>query len=424
MLALAPALALVLQAAAPGDWPQWRGPRLTGASSETGLPVRWSTSENVAWKLDLPSHAAATPVTAGQAIFLTVPEGDSVSLWSIDLAKGVAVWTRPLGPAAGHANRKHNMSSPSPATDGQHVYAMTGSGVVKGFDVSGRELWSRDFQKEYGAFGLNWGYASSPLLYDGALFVEVLHGMRTSAASYVVRLDAATGQTRWKVDRPTPAVNESPDAYTTPTLAKVGERTEIVVTGGDVVTGHDPATGKELWRATVLNPQHDPNYRIVASPVAADDLVIAPSRVRPLVALRAGGQGDVSVSHRLWSFDQGPDVPTPAIDGDLLYVVTDKGILWCLESRTGRVRYGPQRLHPGTYSASPLVADGRVYVTSEDGITSVVRAGPAFELLAENALDDFTLASPVATHGRLLLRTARSLYCLSAAAKAAQAGVR
>src|SRR5262249_37342760 len=176
---------------------------------------------------------------------------------------------------------------------------------------------------------------------------------------------------------------------------------------------------RELWRAVVLNPQHDPNNRIVASPVAAGDLVIAPSRVKPLVALRAGGKGDVSVSHRLWSFDQGPDVPTPAIDGDFLYVVTDRGLLWCLEPRTGRVRYGPQRLRTGTYSASPLVADGKVYVTSEDGVTSVVRAGPAFELLAENTLDDFTLASPVAAQGRLFLRTSHHLYCLSATARAA-----
>jgi len=421
MLFLSAVLTLFLQAAPTADWPQWRGPRLTGASTEAGLPVRWSPSENVVWKLELPSHGAATPVISGTTIFLTVPEGEGVSLWAVDMAKGATRWKRPLGSAAGHAHKKHNMSSPSPCTDGRRVFAMTGSGVLKGFDLSGQELWSRDFQKEYGPFGLNWGYASSPLLEGDALFVEVLHGMRTDAPSYLVRIDVATGQTRWKVDRPTPAIVESPDAYTTPTVARVAGKAEIVVTGGDVVTGHDPATGKELWRAVVLNPQRDPNYRIVASPVATEDVVIAPSRVRPLVALRAGGRGDVSQSHRLWSFDQGPDVPTPAIDGDLLYVVTDKGILWCLEPRTGRVRYGPQRLRIGTYSASPLVADGKVYVTSEDGVTSVVRAGPAFELLAENELDDFTLASPVAARGRLFLRTAHHLYCLSAAPKTAAA---
>src|SRR5262249_40502261 len=160
-----------------------------------------------------------------------VPEGDGVSLWSIDLTKGAPLWKRPLGPAAGHAHKKHNMSSPSPSTDGEHVYAMTGTGVLKGFDLAGRELWSRDFQKEYGPFGLNWGYASSPLLLDGALYVQVLHGMRTTAPSYLVRIDAATGHTRWKVERPTPAVNESPDAYTTPTVARVSGQAEIVVTG-------------------------------------------------------------------------------------------------------------------------------------------------------------------------------------------------
>ncbi len=420
MLPLSALLVLLASPASPStDWSQWRGPRLTGASPERGLPLRWGKEENVAWKLELPSHGAATPVVTGDTVFLPVVEGDVVHLWSVGLEKGDVRWRRPLGAAAGHAHKKHNMSTPSPVTDGKRVFAMTGAGALKGFDVSGRELWARDFQKEYGPFGLNWGYGSSPLLLDDALYVEVLHGMNTDDPSYVLSIDTATGKTEWKVERPTTAVRESPDAYTTPTVARAAGKVEIVVTGGDVVTGHDPASGKELWRASGLNPEKNPNYRMVASPVALGDLVIAPSRVRPMLAVRAGGKGDVTETNRVWSFDQGPDVPTPASDGDFLYVVTDKGMLWCLDPKTGKAHYGPERLRVATYSASPLVADGKVYVTSEEGVTSVVRSGPAFEVLAENALDDFTLASPVPARGRILLRTSRHLYCVGGAAKSA-----
>jgi outer membrane protein assembly factor BamB len=214
------------------------------------------------------------------------------------------------------------------------------------------------------------------------------------------------------VERPTAAVSESPDAYTTPLAVKVGGATEIVITGGDVATGHDPATGKELWRARGLNPTNDPYYRIVASPLAVKDVVVAPSRVRPLLALRAGGRGDVTATHTLWSFDQGPDVPTPVTDGKHLYVVNDRGIVHVLEVATGKLVYGPQRLKPAIYSGSPVLADGRIYVTNEEGLTSVFKAGPAFELLAENALDDFTLSSPAVAAGRFYVRTAKKLWAI------------
>jgi outer membrane protein assembly factor BamB len=407
--------AVVLFLAAPvaaADWPQWRGPHWTGSSPDTGLPTKWSASENVAWSIDLPGHSAATPIVSGDAVYVTAPEGDVVHLLRLDRRDGKTVWKKPLGPAAGHAHRKHNMASPSPVTDGRTVFAMTGGGVLKAFAADGRELWSRDFPKEYGAFGLNWGYASSPLLLDGALYVPVLHGMKTDDASYVVAVDAATGKNRWKVDRATPALQEAPDAYTTPTFVKVGSRTEIIVTGGDVVTAHDPANGRELWRSSGLNPGNDPWYRIVASPLSVGGLVIAPTRVKPMLALKPGGSGDVTASHRVWSYDQGPDVPTPASDGQYLYVVGDKGIVSCLDARTGQVQYGPQRIASGTYSASPVVADGKVYVVSEEGLTTVLKAGPKFEVLAENALGDTTLATPAVAAGQVFIRTSKKLYCL------------
>ena len=406
------ALAAVLVSA---DWPQWRGPELRGSSPERGLPVRWSARENVAFKLALPAGGASTPIVSGDRVFLNVADGDAVQLWCVDRRSGSVAWKRPLGSGAGHAHRKHNMATPSPVTDGARVFALTGNGVLKGFDLAGGELWTRDIQKEYGAFGLMWGYGSSPLLHDGVLYVPVLHGMKTDDPSYLLGIDAATGKTRFRVERPTDAPMESPDAYTTPTVARKGGAVEVVITGGDVVTGHDPNTGKELWRASGLNPGREGNYRIVASPVAAGDVVVAPTRIRPMLALRAFGRGDVTRTALLWSFDQGPDVPTPATDGTLLYVVTDRGLLFCMDLASGRVHYGPQRLRVGTYSASPLLADGKLYVTSEDGLTSVVKAGTSFELLAENVLDDFTLSSPVAAGGQIFLRTRGTLYAIGTA---------
>jgi outer membrane protein assembly factor BamB len=401
-----------LQAA---DWPHWRGPELRGTSPETGLPLTWSASEGLAWKLALPAGSGSTPIVSGDRIFLSVVEGDSVSLWCLDRRSAAIRWKRPLGAAAGHAHRKHNMSTPSPVTDGRHVFAMTGQGALKGFDLDGRELWARELQQDYGPFGTNWGYGSSPLLHDGVLYVEVLHGMKTDEASYLLGVDAASGKSRFRVERPTEAQTESPDAYTTPTLARRGQQVEVVLTGGDVVTGHDPATGRELWRANGLNPEGNPFQRIVASPVAVGDIVVAPTRVKPMLVLKAFGRGDVTRSALLWSFDRGPDVPTPASDGTLLYVVTDKGLLYCMQLATGQVHYGPERLRSGTYSSSPLLADGKLYVTNEDAVTSVIKAGTTFELLAENALEGFTVSSPAAASGQIFIRSSSHLYAIGTA---------
>ena len=393
------------------DWPQWRGPSLNGLSTEKNLPVHWSTTENVAWKLAMPSKTASTPIIWGNYIFLNVADGDDLALWCVDKAKGTLVWKK-LVARGNYKINKQNMSSPSPVTDGKNVYVMTGIGVLKGFDFSGNELWMREIQKDYGRFGLNWGYASSPLLYEDSLYVQVLHGMKTHDPSYVLRIDKKTGKTIWRVIRPTDAVRESPDSYTTPTLLRYGNHVEIVVTGGDCVTGYDPGTGEELWRATGFNPDKNPNYRIVASPVVFDDVVYVPTRVRPLIAFRAGGRGDISQSHKLWSFMNGPDVPTPVTDGKYFYSVNDRGIVWCLDAKAGQEIWGGQRIKPATYSSSPVLADGKVYVTNEDGLTTVLKAGPKFEVLAENDLSDYTLSSPAISDGQIFLRTEHFLYAI------------
>jgi len=401
------------------NWPHWRGPTHDGVSKETGLPIKWSATEGVAWKMPLPAYSGSTPIIWGDTIFLNMATANGtgdLELWAVDRNKQEVSWKRPIA-GGNHIERKQNMSSPSPVTDGKTVWIMTGVGILKAFDFAGKELWTRDIQTDYGRFGLNWGYASSPLLHDNALYVQVLHGMKTDDTPYVLRIDTTTGKTMWKVDRPTDAVLESPDSYTTPALLQYSGKTEIVITGGDVVTGHDPETGKELWRADVLNPTNNRNYRIVASPSIAAGLIIAPSRNNPLVAIRPGGTGDISTSHIAWAFERGPDVPTPVSDGQYLYVVVDGGVVYCLDVKTGSVIYGPERLPPGTYSASPILADGKIYVTTEqEGLTSVFKAGPKFELLASNSFGDgcspYCLSTVAISQGQLFIRSSAHLWVI------------
>jgi outer membrane protein assembly factor BamB len=228
----------------------------------------------------------------------------------------------------------------------------------------------------------------------------------------VLAIDAATGKARWRVERPTDAISESPDAYTTPALLQYDGKEEIVISGGDYVTGHDAATGAELWRAGGLNPSKDRYYRVVASPIVAGGLIYVPSRVKPLIVFRPGGRGDITTSHKVWSTDQGPDVPTPATDGQYLYILNDRGIVWCRDAKTGAELWGNQRVRPGTYSASPVVADGKVFVISEDGVVTVFATGPAFKVLAENDMADYTLSSPAISDGQIFLRTTKHLYCI------------
>jgi len=449
LIALAATADLASAGAAIENWPQWRGPNLNGTSGETGLPTTWDTETNIEWTLEMAAWTGATPIIWEDSIFLNVSyvtragerrrgrggrpdeagggnggpsnemagsaaQGETlnVELWRVDRRDGSIIWKRFLSDND-HQERKQNMSSPSPVTDGETVWTMTGTGWLRAFDFDGNELWARNISDDYWSFGLNWGFASSPLLYEDALYVQVLHGMKTDDPSYLLRLDKATGETVWMVQRPTNARRESPDSYTTPALLQYDGRTEIVITGGDVVTGHDPDTGAELWRSDGLNPQDNANFRIVASPLIIGDIIIAPTRVRPMLALKAGGRGDITASHRLWSFDGGPDVPTPVSDGELLYVVTDRGVMHALDPQTGELVYTNQRLEPGTYSSSPTLADGKIYAMNEDGVTTVVKAGPEFEVLGINSLDGYTLSTPAVSHGHIYIRAGDKLYAIA-----------
>jgi outer membrane protein assembly factor BamB len=241
----------------------------------------------------------------------------------------------------------------------------------------------------------------------------VLHGMTTDDPSYVMAVDKSSGKTIWRVERPTDAPSESPDNYATPILVEVDGKLQLIVSGGDYVTGHALDTGKELWRLGGFNPTNDRNYRTIASSVALDDLVFTTSRQgRPFIGFKPGGSGDVTGKVELWRNDLGTDVPTPTTDGERLFVVNDRGILTVLDPKTGEPVGERKRLEPGTYSASPLLADGKIYATSEDGATTVVQADESLEILAVNKLDEYTLASPVAVGNQLFIRTMDYVYCI------------
>jgi outer membrane protein assembly factor BamB len=410
-----PALLLLGSAAVRAEnWPHWRGPARNGVSESPKAPLTWSAEENVAWKLPLPELSGSTPIIWGDRIFLNVARGKELHLWAIDRGTGEVLWERPLDDR-NEAKRKGNMSSPSPVTDGTGVWVMTGTGVLKAFDIEGTELWSLDLQQTYGPFGILHGYSSSPLLHRDALYVQVLHGFFTDDPSYVMRIDKQSGDVVWRVERWSDAPREAPDAYTTPALLQHDGGVEIVVSGADYVTGHDPKTGEEIWRVPGLNPTANPIQRIVASPVVVGQRIFVPSRVKPLLVLDASGRPDGETPTVAWSTTSGPDVPTPAIDGEYMNILTDRGIMWRLRAETGEVVWGPERVEPSTYSASPVVAGDRIYVTNEAGLTTVVAAGDSFEVLAENKIDEYTLSSMAIVDGQIFLRTADHLYCLETA---------
>jgi outer membrane protein assembly factor BamB len=424
-------LLLALAGSAWGNWPQWRGPNSNGsAAGARSLPVKWTQTENVLWRTKMPSWSAATPIVWNETIFVTSAEEgflrlgergepgsekrnpDKIFLIALNRKDGSIRWRNEID-SGNRLYRKQNSASPSPITDGERVWIMTGNGKFACFTMDGKPLWQRDIQAEYGAFGLNHGYASTPLLYKDRLYVQVLHGMKTDDPSYIFAVDKNTGKTTWKVERPTDAKSESPDNYATPQITTVDGKPQLVISGADYVTGHDLTTGKELWRIGGFNPTDNFANRTIASSVVIGGNVFTTStRGRPFIAFRAGGSGDITGKRELWKNNLGADVPTPTTDGKYIYVLNDIGIIHCLEAETGKPVYEGKRIENGTYSSSPLLADGKLYSTNEDGTTTVVKAGPEFEILAMNKLDSHTLASPVAVDNQIFIRTAEYLYCI------------
>ena len=411
------------------NWPQWRGPNSNGSTTAArNLPVTWSQTENVVWKTKLPSWSAATPIVWQDTIFVTSAEEgfsrlggpragekvpDKIFLLALSRKDGKVRWSQQID-SGNQLFRKQNSASPSPITDGKNVWIVTGNGKFACFTMDGKEVWKRDIQADYGRFGLNHGYASTPLLHGDRLYVQVLHGMKTDDPSYVFAVNKATGKSLWKVERPTDAVTESPDNYGTPQVVTANGKQQLVISGADYVTGHDLDSGKELWRIGGFNPTNNPMNRTIASSlVIGGNVYTTSTRGRPFIGFKAGGAGNISGKSELWTNNLGTDVPTPTTDGKYIYVLVDNGVMNCLDAETGKPIYQGQRLELGTYSSSPLLADGKIYSINEEGTTTVVKAGPQFEILGVSKLDSHTLASPVAVDNQILIRTADYLYCIA-----------
>jgi len=418
------------QAVRGGNWPQWRGPEGSGVSRETGLPVSWSEAIGVVWKCKLPQSGTSTPVVWEDAIFLTSHVDDRrLVLVKIDKKAGKIEWIRavgtgtaqrmPLGKKSGDQRRQqmfhrtHNLATPSPVTDGQLVVVHFGNGDLAAYDFDGKRLWHRNLQEDFGRYTIWWGHANSPVLYED-LVISVC--MQDSCAdlpgepspSYVVAHDKRTGRQKWKTMRMTGARAEHCDSYTTPIFRRSNGRMEMLVMGAEVLDAYDPATGGRLWYLPELI-----GNRVITGPVLACGMVYTTRGTRgPLLAIRPGGQGKRSPDDIVWHYDQGTaDSPCPVVWGELLFFVTDNGVAKCLDALTGRLQW-KERLK-GNYRASPLAAESRIYFLNMKGLATVVGVSNRFDRLAQNQLDDDTIASPVVSDGKIFVRGHKWLYCLS-----------
>ncbi|MCS7045588.1 MAG: PQQ-like beta-propeller repeat protein [Gemmataceae bacterium] len=401
------------------QWPQWRGPNGDGIVTSGRVPAEWAEDKNIAWKVPLPGKAGSTPIVWNERIFLTSAKGNDIILLCLN-DKGQRLWERTLSSSGKRAYMRDegNDASASPSTDGHHVYSFVGSGDLACHDFDGNEIWTINVQKRYGKFSIQHGVHITPLLHGDRLYVVLLH----SNGHWIVALDKRTGQELWKVARPSDAVGESREAYASPILWNDGRRTLLVVLGCDYATAHELDDGREVWRLTDLNPKasYSTALRIIASPVAARDLLVVPTaRGGLVVGVKPGAVGKIGPgsAFEAWRRPSGAgDVPSPLIHDGLVYLPQHTGVLVCVDGKTGKQLYSVG-LHRDRYRASPILVDGKLIITSRDGHFSVVKPGPKFELLAENTLNDEFTASPIVAHGRLYLRGFRSLYAVSATGK-------
>ncbi len=408
-LALCGASAKIAQS---GNWPNWRGPDFNGVVRDgTGFPSHWSSTENVLWKIDLPGKGASTPVVWGDRIILTcaIDGKNGVLCLSRD---GKQLWHKTIGAVKPGKHVKATGCNPSAVTDGKHLYVYFKSGDLACLDFAGNVVWQQNLQELFGEDTLWWDLGTSPVLTKDHVVVAVMH----SGPSYLAAFDKETGKQAWKQDRNLDAPSEAAQSYSTPVVVNDGGREILVVLGADHVTAHDAKIGAELWRVGGLNPGGEKFFRSIASPVVIDGMVVAPyARGSTLTGIRLGGGGDVTKTHVAWSKNKlGADVPTPAAVDGKAYLCTDKGELNCLDVKTGNVLWsGNPEKHRTAFSASPVIAEGKIYITREDGKTFVLEQGNEFKLLATNELaDEFVVATPVFVDGRILIRTAQHLYCI------------
>jgi hypothetical protein len=396
------------------NWPQWRGAKLDGISHETNLPVSWSKTENVAWRLALPGAAGSTPVVWEDRIFLTSLEGENQLVLMAVGTDGKPLWKHVM--AAGNRNVRGdegNSASPSPSTDGKHVWAMMGTGDIGCFTTAGKPVWTFNLQDRYGKFQIMFGMTSTPVLDGNRLYLQLLHG----GEHLVLALDKATGEEIWKQTRPSDARAECEHSYASPVLYRDANLELLLTHGCDYIVAHRLSDGQEVWRCGGLNPKgkYNPTLRFVASPVAVPGLIVVPSAKNgPVLGLDPASKGDISDTSdgHLWTREHNtPDVPSPLVVDDLVYLCREDGTLICMDAKTGKEHY-TKRTHADRHRASPVFGDGKIYLAARDGTITVVKPGSQFEVLSTNVMEESMSSSPVISGGRIYLRTFDALYAI------------
>jgi len=395
-------------------WPQWRGPAGDSVVPGAGLPTHFGTNQNVIWKASLPGWGDSTPAIWGDALFVSTQDADRLVLLRLDRKTGKIAWQREVGRGIprrtgqrgnGMFKQEQNMASPSPVTDGRHVWVHFGNGDLACYDFAGARVWSVNLAERFGPYTIWWGHANSPVLAGEVVISVCMQDPKGGGRSYVVAHDKETGKERWFVERATGAKDEPADAYTTPVVYRHDGRTEVIVFGGNVLDAYDPAHGQRLWHCDVFQ-----GNRVISGPTVAGDTVYAVQGMRgPLFAVRAGGTGDVTASHVRWKYAGGtPDSACPLVYRGLVFLATNQGVALCLDAATGRELW-KERLG-AAFMASPLGAGGKVYFFSREGKATVVEAAREFQVVARSELNEEVIASPAAAQGNLYVRTKGNLY--------------
>ncbi|WP_417850804.1 PQQ-binding-like beta-propeller repeat protein [Thalassoglobus sp.] len=409
------------------NWPQWRGPNGNSVSNETGIPVEWSKTKNVAWRLELPGSAGATPVVWEDQIFLTSAEGDDLVLMSVSTS-GKELWKKKV--ATGNQDARSgegNSASASPTTDGKHVWCFFGTGDLACYTVDGEEVWAYNVQEKYGRFSIQFGMTSTPILYKGDLYLQLIHGeMREDyTVGKVIKLDSKTGKEIWAVDRPSNATFECKHSYASPFVYDDGKQSFLVTHGADFTGGYSLEDGTELWRFEGLNGPSkynpgklDPTFRFVSSPGVVDGSIIIPTAKRgPTIALKVSEalSGNATEKEQVvrWAMDKTPDVSIPIVHEGLVYFFRKDGRVFCVDLKTGEELYY-ERTHTSQHRSTPIVVDGHLIFCAKDGFCTVLKTGRKFEVVAENEMSEPITASPVVSNGVLYLRTYKALYAIKA----------
>ncbi len=410
------------------NWPQWRGPNFNGSTTGKNLPTNWSTSENIIWKAPMSGLSGATPAIWGDHVFVSSPDAQkNLNLICLNRVDGKVRWQKQVV-VGDKVIGRNNMASPSPVTDGKTVFVMFGTGNLAAFDFSGKEIWTRNLGKDFGKFSIMWLYGSSPLLYKGKLYVQVLqrepipadyaHAIddKPNRDSYLLCLDPKTGKDLWRHIRKTKAKMESAEAYSTPIPFEGKNGSEIIIVGGNCTTSHNAETGEEIWRCDGLNAKDGQWMRIVPSPVTGAGMIfVCAAKREPVFAIKSGGKGNITATHVAWKFEEFPsDCVTPLFYQDKLFVLDgDKQMMTCLDPKTGEKKWQGNLGVRDIFRASPTGADGKIYCYSERGTVVVLDAGEEFKILSTIRMEEEPCRSSIAvSQGQLFIRTAENLYCI------------